>query len=117
MSILNKQAYVVEKDKLVYDSKHPIDVANIPVTITPSDAGEIKRGQILDCKDGEYSLHAEDGEPSAIVAETTSYAADDTTVVVTAYISGSFRASEIVANPELTAADTEALRGKGIYLK
>lgn len=117
MSLLNNQAYAVEKDKLVYDAKHPIDVANIPVTVAPSDAGEIKRGQIIDCKDGDYSLHAEDGEPSAIVAETTSYAADDTEIVVTVYTSGTFRASEIIANPELTAADTEALRGKGIYLK
>lgn len=115
MSLLNKQAYTVEKDKLIYDAKHPFDVANITLTITPSDAGTVKRGQIIDCKAGVYSLHAEDGEPSAIVAESTSYAADETEVVVSVYTSGTFRVSEI--EPELDAAGIEALRGKGIYLK
>lgn len=117
MSLLNRPAYAVEKDRLIYDAKHPIDVANIPVSVTPSDAGKIERGQVIDCKDGEYSLHAALGEPSAIVAEATSYAADDTAIVVTVYTSGTFRASEIIADPELDAADTETLRSKGIYLK
>lgn len=117
MSILNKPAYAVEKDKLIYDAKHPTDVANITVTVTPGEAGEMKRGQIIDCKDGKYSIHAENGEPSAVVAETAGYAADDTEIIVTVYTSGTFRASEIIADPELDTADAEALRGKGIYLK
>lgn len=117
MSLLNKQAYTVEKDKLIYDGKHPIDVMSIPVAITPSAAGEIKRGQVIDCTAGVYGIHAEAGEPSAIAAETTSYAADDTEVMVTVFVSGTFRTSEIIANPDLTEADTEALRSRGIYLK
>lgn len=117
MSLLNKQAYVVEKDRLVYDAKHPIDVTNVPVAVAPSDEGEIKRGQVIDCTNGVYGIHSESGDPSAIVAETTGYAADDTEIIVTVYTSGTFRACEVIANPELTTADIEALRGRGIYLK
>lgn len=117
MSLLNKQAYAMEKDKLVYDAKHPIDAAAVQVTITADESGVVKRGQLLDCKDGEYSLHASDGEASAIVAEDTSYASDDTEITIVVYISGTFRTSEVIANPDITDADIEALRGKGIYLK
>lgn len=117
MALLNKQAYAVERDRLVYDAKHPVDGAAVPVKITAEEDGVIKRGQVLDCADGEYSVHAANGEASVIVAEDTDYAADDTEITVSVYISGSFRASEVIADPELTAGDMEALRGKGIYLK
>jgi hypothetical protein len=115
MALLNREAYTVEKDKLVYDGKHPFDVANVPVKVTADTTGTIQRGEVLDYADGAYSAHAEGGTPSAIVAETTEYAADDTEIVVTVYTSGTFRTSEVT--PELTTADVEALRGKGIYLK
>jgi hypothetical protein len=117
MALLNRPVYVVEKDKLIYDSSHPIDAANVVVAITSGATGELKRGQIIDYSSGTYKVHAEGGEPSAIVAEAVSYAADETEVVATVYTSGTFRASEAVASPELTDADLEALRGKGIYLK
>lgn len=117
MPLLNKNAYVMEKDKLVYDAKHPVDGAAVRVKITATDSGVIKRGQVLDCAAGEYSVHAEGGSVSAIVAEDTSYAPADTEITVTVYISGTFRASEVIAEPKLTDEDIEAFRGKGIYLK
>lgn len=117
MSLLNKLAYTMEKDKLIYDAKHPIDVITVPLTITADTDGVIRRGQLVDCADGAYSVHAAGGEASAIVAEDTSYAADDTEITTVVYISGSFRASEVVADPEIDVADIETLRDKGIYLK
>lgn len=117
MSLLNKQAYAMEKDKLVYDTKHPIDATPVKVTITADESGIVKRGQLLDYNDGEYSLHTEGGEASAIVAEDTSYEAKDTEITIVVYISGTFRTSEIIADPDITEVDVEVLRGKGIYLK
>lgn len=117
MSLLNKTAYAVEKDKLIYDAKHPIDAKMIQLTITSDKDGIVKRGQVVDCASGAYSIHAMSGEVSAIVAEDTSYAADDTEIAVPVYISGTFRMSEVIANPELTEADLETFRTKGIILK
>lgn len=117
MALLNKQAYAVEKDRLVYDAKHPIDAVAVQVKNTGAKEGMIQRGQVLDFTDGEYCIHAAGGEASAIVAEDTNYAADDTEITVAVYISGTFRASEVISEEELTAGDIEALRGKGIYLK
>lgn len=117
MTELNKTAYEIEKDKLIYDSKHPVDVANVEVTLPGTAAGDIERGQLLDAADGVYTIHDENGEPSAIVAEPTSYAEDDTSIVATVYTSGSFRQSEVIASPKITAAHIDVLRCKGIYLK
>ena len=116
MERLNKLAYTVEKDKLIYDASHPID-AVVRVSLTPKADGKIERGQVIDHKAGTYSIHAAAGEASAIAAEEVEYTSTDTEVNVTVYISGPFRASEIKAEPELTGGDVEKLREKGIYLK
>jgi hypothetical protein len=118
MALLNGEAYTVKRDKLIYDSKHPIDATTVQVSVTSDKEGVIRRGQLLYCKDGVYSAKkADDNEASAISVETTSYSSDDTDIVVEAYISGTFRKSEIVTDSDISAADEEALRGKGIYLK
>lgn len=117
MAALNKQAYAMEKDGLIYDAKHPIDAIAVQVSIAAEDSGEISRGQLLDCTDGVYSIHTTDGVASAIAAENVSYAADDTDITVTVYVSGSFRAGQVISDPEITDADMEVLRSKGIYLK
>lgn len=117
MAELNKQAYAMEKDGLIYDAKHPIDAIVVQVPIAAEEPGEISRGQLLDCTDGVYSIHTTDGAASAIAAENVSYAADDTDIAVAAYVSGSFRASQVIAEPEITDADLKMLRSKGIYLK
>lgn len=52
--MLNREAYTMEKDKLVYDLSHPRDAKNVSVTV-PEGGGVIKRGQVIDYKDGQYS--------------------------------------------------------------
>ncbi len=117
MALLNKMAYTVEKDKLVYDAKHPIDATVVQVTVGTDADGMLKRGQLLDCENGVYSIHSEGGMPSAIIAEDTEYASEDMEIIVPVYISGTFRTSEVITEPEITVTDIENLRSKGIYLK
>lgn len=116
--LLNKEAYAMRDDTLVYDGIHAVDGTNITVELDGKSAGTIARGQIVDVKDdGTYVIHTERGIPAVIVAESVTYEAGDASVVVQAYTSGTFRAKLILANPELTAADIETLREKSIYLK
>ncbi len=119
MSILNSPAYVVGKDKLIYDGTYPIDGDSVPVTIAADTDGVIRRGTIIDFngEKGEYTIHKEGGSPNRIVAEDTEYMAEDTEVVVPTYAGGTFRSSEITAEPELGEADIETLRSLGIHLK
>lgn len=119
MSVLNSPAYTVEKDRLIYDGTYPIDGDSVAVTITEDEGGVIKRGSVIDFDQGreEYSLHKKGGTPNRIVAEDTEYTAEDTTVVIPTYAGGTFRTSEVIADPELGYADVEALRSVGIHLK
>lgn len=115
--LMNKTAYEIEKDRLIYDGSHPITADNVEVTVPTDSVGEFERGQILDFSDGAYSVHTENGTASVIVAETTSYASDDTTIVVPVYTSGCFRQSACKSDVDLNVTDLETLRSKGIYLK
>lgn len=114
--ILNREVYSMEKDKLVYDLSHPRDAKNVSVT-APEGEGIIKRGQVIDYKDGQYALHVSGGVAVAIVAEDTPYADGDTEITAAVYISGTFRSSACISDTELATADIENLRSKGIYLK
>lgn len=115
MKMLNKQAYTMERDRLIYDGSHEIDGS--AVVITTESSGEIRRGALLDYSDGTYVLHAANGTPSAIAAETVEYTETDIQVTVPVYISGTFRKAAVISPAALTAADVETLRSKGIYLK
>lgn len=117
MSLMNKDAYSVQPDRLIYDGRHPVDAKNVVVSITAEDGGVIKRGQIIDEADGVYKLHAEAGVPSCIAAEDVEYVADDTDVIVPCYITGTYHADAVIASPELTESNVEALRANGIFLK
>ena len=117
MGLMNRDAYSVQADRLIYDGKIPVDAKNIVVSITASADGVIKRGQVIDVAAGVYTLHAADGTPSCIVAQDTEYAADDSEVIVPCYISGSYHSDAVIASPELTDADMETLRTKNIILK
>lgn len=119
MSILNRPVYTVETDKLIYDGTYPIDGDAVPVTLTTDSDGVIKRGSVIDFTEasGEYTVHTEGGIPNRIAAEDTEYMASDEEVIVPTYAGGTFRASEIIADPELEKADMEALRSVGIHLK
>lgn len=117
MGLMNRDAYSVKPDHLVYDGRHPVDAKNVVVSITPEDDGVIRRGQVIDEAEGIYKIHAEAGVPSCIAAEDVEYAADDTDVIVPCYITGTYRADAVIASPELTESNVETLREKGIILK
>lgn len=114
---LNKEAYTVERDNLVYDSSHPVDAKNVTVAVPAEGTGAFRRGEILDFTEGGYATHTAGGSAGAIVAESTPYAEGDTELAVPVYISGTFRKSACIASVELAETDIEALRSKGIYLK
>lgn len=117
--VLNEKVGNVLYDKLVYDGSHPVDAKNVTVILTKGTAGTVKRGQVIDfsSEDGKYKMHAASGVVSCIAARDTQYTAEDESVVVSAYISGSFRTDALIASPALTAADVETLRTNGIFLK
>lgn len=117
MEQLNKTVYEVEPDRLIYDGKHPIDGTSITITTDGKSEVKVKRGQVIDEAAGKYSVHAEGGKPAAIAAENITIAPGNTEAVVQAYISGPFREDAVIASPELTDADIQELRNKGIYLK
>ena len=117
MEKANKMVGTMERDKLIYDMTHPFDAKAVTVTISVKADGKIKRGQVIDFKEDAHSIHSADGEASMIAAEDVEYASTDTEITVPVYISGTFRASEVIADPELTDKDMEKLREKGIYLK
>lgn len=117
MGLMNKDAYSVQPDRLVYDGRQPVDARNVVVSVTSEEDGVIRKGQVIDEAEGIYKLHAAGGAPSCIAAEDVEYAADDTDVIVPCYITGTYHADAVTASPELTESDMETLRAKGIILK
>lgn len=118
MSRLNSEVYTVENDNLIYDAKHPVDAENIVFANNKSETGKLERGMLLDEESGTYTKHVAGGNASVIIAEDVEFAADEQTVVVPCYTSGSFRASKIKATAAaLTDATKITLQNKGIYLK
>lgn len=112
----------VTSDTLIYDGSHELDARNVALTVNSGDTkagGTVEKGQVIDFDStaGTYSVHATGGTPAAVLAEEASYAEDDTSLTVTVYTTGTFRESEVVADPELTAADIDALQKNGIFLK
>ena len=114
---LNKEAYRVEPDNLIYGHSHPVDADDVTVTVPAGTAGELARGEILDFSDDTYVPHAENGTASVIVAVSTPYAEEDTEITVPVYVSGCFRRSSCKTEAGLTVSDEETLRTKGLYLK
>lgn len=117
---LNGTIVEMKPDKLIYDSKHPVDGKVVKISVSEAGAAEegtLKRGQILDLGADGYSVHAANGVPDVILAEDVSYGTGATDVYGQAYISGSFLQTACVTDVELTEADVQTLRGKGIYLK
>lgn len=117
--VLNEKVGNVMYDKLIYDGTHPIDAKSVTVTLTGGTAGVFKRGQVLDldATKNENKVHAASGSVNCIVAQDTDYTAEEKSVVVPVYLSGSFRQDAVVTDVELTAADVEKFRSLGIYLK
>lgn len=118
MSILNKEAYEVKRDELIYDSSRAPDAVNKVVSL-PEGKGTFLRGQILDFdeKTGKYAVHQTGGTASAIVAVTTEYDAEESDTVVECYVNGTFRKAACISAEELTENDWNNLRNSGIVLK
>lgn len=115
--IMNKEVYEVSQDRLIYDASHPLDAAVVTFHTPDGAEGCLKRGEVLDYSEGKYVKHTSEGKPGAIVAENASYAADDTDISVTVYISGTFRHAECISDVALEEKDVVELRSNGIYLK
>lgn len=117
MTRLNKDAYDVGYNSLIYDYLRPIDAKNIVVTLSGEKAGVLKRGQIIDFADETYTPHADGGAANCLVSDDVSYKEGDTEVVVSVYINGDYRASKVITDVELTETDMDNLRIHGIILK
>ncbi len=115
--LLNQTVATMKADNLIYDGTHPIDGTAVRIVLSGDAAGELKRGQILDYDNGDFKVHASNGTVSAILAEDVAYAAGETEVDASAYLSGTYRQAACVSDVELTADDLEEFRSKGIYLK
>lgn len=114
---LNKEAYSLNPDSLIYDNSHPIDGTVVKVKVPAATAGVLVKGQILDYSNEEYEIHKTSGKPSVVVVKDTEYAAEDTEIEVEVYTSGTLCFEKMICDPELTADDCETLRSKGIWLK
>lgn len=114
---LNKTAYQMEPNQLIYDFLRPIDAKNVIVKITSGKAGVLKRGQVIDFDSGMYSPHTEGGTASGLVTDDVTYDVTDENVVVSIYITGNFRALKVVTDVSLTETDVDNLRIHGIFLK
>lgn len=117
MKQLNKEAYCVEPNKLIYDYLRPIDARNVVVTLPNKKAGLLKRGQVIDFDDGVYVPHAQSGTANCLVTDDVAYTENDTEVVASVYINGNFRKSKVITDVELTETDMDNLRIHGIVLK
>lgn len=121
MSELLNRGGTIDYGNLIYDGSHDTDAKNIAITVNggeTKDEGVLNAGQVIDIDaNGQFVVHATGGTPAYILAEDAEYASDDTAVTATVYISGTFRASKLIASPALTDADKVALQEKGIFLK
>lgn len=115
--LLNQKVGETKPDELIYDASHEVDGKNVVVTVNGDKDGMLLRGQVIDYENNAYKIHEEGGDVSCIIAADTAYAAGETEVVAQVYISGSFRYSRCIADPELTDDDVEDFRSLGIYLK
>lgn len=117
MRELNREAYRMEPNPLIYDFYRQIDAKNVVIKLTDAKAGVLKRGQLIDFADGEYTPHTEGGAANCLVSDDVSYKETDTEVVVSVYISGNFRANKVITDAVLTETDADNLRIHGICLK
>ena len=126
-TLLNKDEYTVDYDKLISSGKHPVDVTIVNVE---SGQGVLKRGTVLshvviqaveniDGFDGYRVLGTNMEDAKFVIAEdvdTTSNAGNS--IPVTVYKSGGFNAGALIAEPGYTipARVYETLRTVGIYI-
>lgn len=117
MKQLNEEVYRMEPNPLIYDFYRPIDAKNVVIKLSGGKTGVLKRGQLIDFADDEYTIHAEGGVANCLVSDDVHYTDTDTEMVVSVYISGNFRKNKVITDAELTETDADNLRIHGICLK
>lgn len=124
MTLLNNTSYEVVPDKLIIDSRHPLDVKTVKIN---ANQGIIKRGTVLSFVEptAEYIVFGTtlaEGQTSSkancIVADTIDTTSIGDTVVATVYISGNFNKNELIIADvsTLSSSAIEELRTSGIFV-
>lgn len=123
MILMNNTSYSVAPDKLVVDSKHPIDVKIISVA---ANQGTIKRGTVLSLTNtNEYLVFGTElqapqtsAKANCVVAADTDTTSTSGTVPVEVYIAGNLNKNVMTVKDgsSLAATDIEDLRNSGIFV-
>jgi hypothetical protein len=123
MTQLNNTSYEVIPDKLLIDSRHPVDVKTVKIK---ANQGIVKRGTVFSFTNtSEYIVFGTalvDPQTSAkancIIADDIYTTSADATVTAVAYISGNFNKNEFIVKEgsTLEASDIEDLRAAGIFV-
>ena len=124
MTQLNSTSYEVVPDKLIIDSKHPIDVKAVAIK---ANQGIVKRGTVLSivAPTNEHIVFGTtltEGQTSAkancIVADDVDTTSTEATVTAVTYISGNFNKNvlTIAEGSNLDVANIEELRNSGVFV-
>ena len=105
----------IGQDNLIYAVLPPAHEFGVTI---PAGAGELKRGTVLACVDGEYAILSADTTGKAKCVLSIDVDATEEDVVASAYRTGHLnRKALIVADGyTMTAADEEELNKYGIFL-
>lgn len=122
-TLMNNTSYEVVPDKLIIDSKHPIDVKVVKIK---ANQGTVKRGTVLSLTNtNEYVVFGTalvnpqtSSKANCVVAEDIDTTSTDATVSVQVYISGSLNKNVLIVKDgsSLAASDIEDLRNAGIFV-
>lgn len=123
MTLLNKTSYEVVPDKLVIDSRHPVDVKIVSIK---ANQGLVKRGTVLSSTNtNEYIVFGTvlvdpqtSSKANCVVAEDVDTTSGGATVPVEAYISGHLNKNVLIVKEgsSLAVTDIEDLRNSGIFV-
>lgn len=122
-TLLNSTSYEVVPDKLIIDSKHPLDVKIVSIK---ANQGTVKRGTVLSLTDtDEYLVFGTalvapqtSSKANCVVADEVDTTSTGTTVPVPAYISGHLNKNVLIVKDgsSLASSDIENLRTAGIFV-
>jgi len=123
MTLLNNTSYEVVPDKLIIDSRHPLDVK---VASIKANQGIVKRGTVLSLTNtNEYIVFGTvlvdpqtSSKVNCVVSEDVDTTSDGATVPVEVYISGHLNKNILIVQEgsSLKVTDIEDLRSSGIFV-
>lgn len=122
-TLLNNTLYDVTPDKLIIDSKHPLDVKIISIK---ANQGTVKRGTLLSLTNtDEYIVFGTtlvdpqtSSKANCIIADDVDTVSAAASVNAVVYISGHFNKNAFIVKEGSTmdAGDMEDLRAAGIFV-